>query len=1102
MPKQIKLGFDRIPGPGITNYEPLLDIATGMPLRDENGNQIYTLEPVDIPAFGVSKKSTPVHVNNDSANPLKKIEQFAETSQVSLSLLGIPRAERQLGLFADISTYGYDSENWDTLSITNLGYQPPEWVSRKNKVYGNRHWNRLEEMSNEQALALTAFPTPWSYPYGPTFADVGYYNKDLFSRYLRFIQLGNELFDYYSVQRQQPAFAKNNFLNRIYASRNSAGTDVTYKTTDYSIEDIYAQIESWTVAWMRIRDSDLYDEQGIKVTFPDGFDSLNTLPGYSSQSAYYSELTSKKSYRYQPGRASGFTMGLRASSDKGSVSNVIEWGCANNTDEYVFQLNGSQFNIVRRSVIPLPESNLIHMGLTKGDQVKAKVLNPTRSALYKSYNNDSSGDDTLWETVISRDKFNGDPLNGNGASGYVVSFEQVTMWKVEFSWYGAIGAKFYIYTPTGNGDARWIMIHHLIIENELGKPCLKDPFFKFKYTLALTDTSNLRFPQYVYKYGASYYIDGGDEGTTTGHSYSSNIVNTYPGESRSAIGITAKDEILNSDGVGTLNRKDIIPQQLTISASTATKVDIIECEGCPGFGHHYAPSLQHTGVQGNYTGIAGTLQINSTGDKAKFTPDDANQTLTIPTSEYVKIIGDGIYSSYLYQGLGTDYTIARRVGVSVKDNNIQNTSNYRTTNQVKLSNGQKVNIKNSSIHVRVSGFNDIIVAKEPLTKSNINVNFLNPFAKDIGGHFAEFFIGITNLNPDTRNVVSGGQNVTELFFTNNTGSEVPFELSNTLYADWSQYSALKDEAGLDYTEFDSRWGTVFEIDPRLQAPPGSDTGACSQGQVIVTEEIIETAYASNIPGVGTGNYLIFDIASGIQSLQGLQDGEVGILNGVLYQGSGITFTSDRAVLYTANTGEKQYYVTISDSLAGVTKIAIRTVTLQGRCIKRSRVFTWNVYPLYVVIGMRDSAQINNITIEEYDQLGKFSFTPTWLKSSSCNINVINSGNLNEQNNPTSGLFEAGGLSFEGSPPTNFIENFRLDSAQVDTQLQQPLRPGTVRSSFFVGGNETAEFPLTHVFGQDRYTITPGNLNAKATFVTVKSLDGSGEVQVNIQSKEQ
>ena len=57
------------------------------------------------------------------------------------------------------------------------------------------------------------------------------------------------------------------------------------------------------------------------------------------------------------------------------------------------------------------------------------------------------------------------------------------MYKIEFSWYGAIGAKFYAYVPVGNGEARWVLMHTFVIENGLGKPVLNNPDFKLSTLL-------------------------------------------------------------------------------------------------------------------------------------------------------------------------------------------------------------------------------------------------------------------------------------------------------------------------------------------------------------------------------------------------------------------------------------------------------------------------------------------------------------------------------------------------------------------------------------------------------------------------------------------
>ena len=42
-----------------------------------------------------------------------------------------------------------------------------------------------------------------------------------------------------------------------------------------------------------------------------------------------------------------------------------------------------------------------------------------------------------------------------------MDFSKVTMLKVEFSWYGAVGALFLAYVPVDNGEARWVRVHHL-----------------------------------------------------------------------------------------------------------------------------------------------------------------------------------------------------------------------------------------------------------------------------------------------------------------------------------------------------------------------------------------------------------------------------------------------------------------------------------------------------------------------------------------------------------------------------------------------------------------------------------------------------------------
>jgi hypothetical protein len=108
----------------------------------------------------------------------------------------------------------------------------------------------------------------------------------------------------------------------------------------------------------------------------------------------------------------------------------------------------------------------------------------------------------------------GEPLTSQSA--YNVDFTKVTMWKIEFSWYGAVGAIFLCYVPVSNGEARWVRVHHVRASNQHSVASLGNATLPITYLthggvesgLETTDIGNT-----LVKYGASYYIDGGDKGT-------------------------------------------------------------------------------------------------------------------------------------------------------------------------------------------------------------------------------------------------------------------------------------------------------------------------------------------------------------------------------------------------------------------------------------------------------------------------------------------------------------------------------------------------------------------------------------------------------------
>ena len=113
------------------------------------------------------------------------------------------------------------------------------------------------------------------------------------------------------------------------------------------------------------------------------------------------------------------------------------------------------------------------------------------------------------------------------------------MYKIEFSWYGAVGALFLAYVPVGAGEARWVRVHHLRASNQLKGSSLGNATLPITYMVygggsgdgTGSSATNTKFgfndfdrsnrggydyattSEHIVKYGASYYIDGGDRGT-------------------------------------------------------------------------------------------------------------------------------------------------------------------------------------------------------------------------------------------------------------------------------------------------------------------------------------------------------------------------------------------------------------------------------------------------------------------------------------------------------------------------------------------------------------------------------------------------------------
>jgi hypothetical protein len=892
------------------------------------------------------------------SDPVIKIEeQFKESSEVSTTLLGINRAETQLSLFSNVSSYGLDPDEFEFYAFATGG-SFYSWENRRNSVYGNRYRAKQIEETQESAIKITAFPTPYSFPFGPKFEKVGLYNQNLFQQYLDFIQMGNDLYNLSWVG--YPPSWREKFLSSGFVKVESG--DVNYGE---NINDSFAKIDTWTDTWRDIKDSILVDPTtNLPFTFTTvngliigkTYTSTSTRPGYSTSEQRYAYLQSRRVFRYQPGRISGFTFGLRSSTEAVTGIN-LEWGISNPTDQYVFRINAGQFSIVRRSTIPLEPAVLIRNGLTPQDQTRIPSGDPFDS-------------ETYWTIDIPRDKFNGDSLDSNGPSGYLLQPEKVTMYKIEFGWYGAIGARFYAYIPTDNGDARWVVIHTLVIENSLESPCLRDSYFRFKYSLNIANTGDVRTPQYLYKYGASYYIDGGDEGTSQIYSVSSDQKTILSSNEKTLLGIRPKEFILNRDGVEIENKKLIIPTELNINSDSLSEVKVVTCSACPGFGYVYTPGIATT-----ETGRSIDIQFISPNTIAAindsyFSESDIGAKIIAPSiyNAYITEVSDpvgtaGSFGSANIKGFGGTY------GFDLENRDIPNLLFLDRvagiTTQISIA-------EPYPYPVRLSNYNAYAASEFKFTGSNIEIQFVNPNNGDEYAHFADFLIGVTDKVPvvslpDTLSgFVVGGATTTVL-----PNKDILFGTHTHSYASYDEDGVERGESWAP-SQPPLRMGISSRI-PGLANPAG---GVCSKISIEVQEPTeIQNAvqYGENpLTGVNDGSYYI-EIPSSFPSLT-YDGGQIAFeFNGVTYTPN-ITYVGEPVGPYSKNDSSFSY-IKISGEITESNNFSLllRGVILTGTGeVNSGKLFNYNPFPLYLVAKLQDNSQINNITVKE--TLGNFQRT--------------------------------------------------------------------------------------------------------------------------------
>jgi len=508
------------------------------------------------PGPQLAKDSLPVVIASDQeAVPVEVQNQ--QISEVSLSLLGIPRAEVALGIFADVTTYDINPNEWQSEGTGTTTHVPTESAAKV--TVGTAVTNAYQILSSKR-----------------------------FFRY-------------------QPG--------RVSAATFGVRTNITTDKTDikkYGAFDkrdgYYIEVQGGAQTAISDKETNLLcvrrssafesDEPGIRtanVADGDrgtaGVDLVIVRAGLTYIHAGLFDLSL---------RAAGNNIGGNASSDGAAT---VAAGFFTVPSEYRYTY---EYRVPRKffSHDRLDGENRTqyYSDRTPGRSSFTVSISGTSSSPIVSYGN---------STVVTDD--NNNILTRQ--SVWDIDFSKVTMFKMEYSWYGAVGGHFLAYVPdaTTAGEARWVRMHHIRASNQLTSPSLANPTLPITYVAQKASSGN---ENSVYKYGASYYIDGGDKGTITARSQSNTADRAVTASGTMLMALRTKNTI-NS----IRNRMQVYPTRLGIGTDARAVVKLIK----------------------NPTTVSGTPSFTST---------DTLSPIEFTTSSGVSTVSSGITVATFFVGVG------------------------------------------------------------------------------------------------------------------------------------------------------------------------------------------------------------------------------------------------------------------------------------------------------------------------------------------------------------------------------------------------------------------------------------------------------------------
>jgi hypothetical protein len=471
-----------------------------------------------------ASQSLPVVIASDQ-EAVPVVVQNQQISEVSLSLLGIPRAEVALGIFADVTTYDINPNEWASEGAGTTTHIPTESAAEVSlgtgatnayQILGSKRFFRYQPGRVSAATFGTRVNTTTDRTdikkFGAFDKRDGYYLE---------------------VQGGAQTAIGDKELN-VYAVRRTSAmesNETGIRTPDTSDGDI-----------------------GIA-----GTDLVIVRAGLTYIHAALFDLSLQ---------GVGNSIGGNAASD-GSATVAAAFVTVPNAYRYTYEYRVPR-KFFSHDRLDAETRTQYYSDRTPGRNSFTVSIGGTAGSPNVSYGNSS---------VVLDD-------NGNIAtrqSVWNIDFSKVTMFKIEYSWYGAVGGHFLAYVPdaTTAGEARWVRMHHLRASNQLTSPSLGNPTLPISYLVQKGTSGN---ENSLYKYGASYYIDGGDKGTITARSASNAADRSITVSGTMLLGLRTKETV----GASSIrNRMQVYPTRLGIGTSDRGVIRLVKnpavVSGTPSF---------------------------------------------------------------------------------------------------------------------------------------------------------------------------------------------------------------------------------------------------------------------------------------------------------------------------------------------------------------------------------------------------------------------------------------------------------------------------------------------------------------------------------------